>query len=68
MKTAAKAETTMTCKDCDVKCQRFGKHRNGLQRFRCPLCKATFTEAHRLTLGEMYISEEKALLALQFAG
>jgi len=55
----------MTCQECDIKCQRFGKHRNGLRRFRCPKCKRTFTEAHRLTLGEMYVSEEKALLALQ---
>jgi transposase-like protein/IS1 family transposase len=62
---APKINTIMTCTDCDVNCQRFGKHRNGLRRFRCPQCKRTFTEAHRLTLGEMYISEEKALLALR---
>jgi transposase-like protein/IS1 family transposase len=54
---------TMTCKACKVDCQRFGKHRNGLRRFRCPLCRKTFTEPHRLTLGQMYISEEKMLLA-----
>jgi transposase-like protein len=56
---------SVTCGDCASLCHRFGKHRNGLQRFRCPQCKRTFTEAHRLTLGEMYVSEEKALLALQ---
>src|SRR5436190_20806342 len=61
----AKAQPTMSCKDCQVKCQRFGKHRNGLRRFRCPKCKRTFTEPHTRTLGEMYISWEKALLALQ---
>lgn len=55
----------MTCKDCAVSCQRFGTHRNGLRRSRCPQCKRTFTEPHELTLGEMYVSEEKALLALQ---
>jgi transposase-like protein/IS1 family transposase len=61
-------ETTMikmTCAECDIRCQGFGKHRNGLRRFRCPQCKRTFTEPHRLTLGEMYLSEEKLLLALQ---
>ena len=26
------------------------------------LCKRTYTEAHQLTLGEMYVSEEKAVL------
>src|SRR5438067_1633670 len=65
MVTEVKYNITMTCADCDVKCQRFGKHRNGLRRFRCPQCKRTFTEAHRLTLGEMYVSEEKMLLGLQ---
>jgi transposase-like protein len=62
---AQKSAKTMTCKACDVVCQRFGKHRNGLARFRCPNCKKTYTEPHRLTLGEMYVSEEKALLAVQ---
>ena len=60
-----KDRLTMTCEDCKVECQRFGKHRNGLRRFRCPNCKRTFTEPHTRTLGEMYISWEKALLALQ---
>ena len=60
-----KYTASMTCGDCELPCQRFGTHRNGLQRFRCPQCKRTYTEAHQLTLGEMYVSEEKALLALQ---
>jgi len=60
-----KLAKAMKCEICNVKCQRFGKHRNGLARFRCPACKRTFTEPHRLTLGEMYVSEEKALLAVQ---
>jgi transposase-like protein len=36
-----------------------------MQRFRCPKCKNTYTEAHRRTLDEMYLSEERAILALQ---
>jgi transposase-like protein/IS1 family transposase len=59
------ADMTMTCATCSVNCQRFGKHRNGLRRFRCPQCKRTFTEAHARTLGTMYISEARAVLALQ---
>ena len=59
MKTETKANKTMTCEACDVMCQRFGKHRNGLARFRCPQCKKTYTEAHHQTLGEMYVSERK---------
>lgn len=55
----------MTCESCQVACQRFGKHRNGLHRFRCPQCKKTYTEAHKLTMGEMFLSHEKAQLVIQ---
>lgn len=56
---------TMTCEACQTQCQRFGKHRNGLLRFRCPVCKKTYTETHERTLGTMYIPQAKAALALQ---
>src|SRR6202142_3977054 len=59
----AKADKTMTCETCKVECQRFGKHRNGLRRFRCPQCKRTFTESHTRTLGTMYVPQEEAILA-----
>jgi transposase-like protein/IS1 family transposase len=55
----------MTCEVCSANCQRFGKHRNGLRRFRCPNCKKTYTESHQRTLGQMYVSQEKVTLALQ---
>jgi len=48
-----------------VTCQRFGKHRNGLGRFRCPACKRTFTEPHRRVLGTMTTPQASILLALQ---
>ncbi len=60
-----KAAKTMTCGACNAECQRFGKHRNGLRRFRCPQCKRTYTEAHTRTLGTMYVSEDRAALAVQ---
>jgi transposase-like protein len=65
MKSVEKAVITMTCEACETTCQRFGAHRNGLRRFRCPSCKKTYTEAHSLTLGEMYVSEEKMLMAVK---
>jgi len=37
----------MNCPACGNAVKRFGKHRNGLQRFRCQYCKKTFTEEHR---------------------
>jgi transposase-like protein/IS1 family transposase len=55
----------MKCTECNVDCQRFGRHRNGLRRFRCPGCKRTYTEPHTRTLDTMYISQERAVLALQ---
>ena len=45
---------SMTCKECQVDCQRFGKHRNGLRRFRCPNCKRTYTETHKRMLGGIF--------------
>ena len=56
---------SITCSDCGLLCHGFGRHRNGLRRFRCPQCKRTYTEPHKLTLGEMYAPKDKVLLALQ---
>jgi hypothetical protein len=47
---------------CGGRAQRFGKHRNGLSRFRCVACKITFTEQHKRILGG-YLSEAKVTLA-----
>src|ERR1039458_2837203 len=65
MKQAVTTATTMTCTDCEVRCQRFGTHRNGLQRFRCLQCKKTYTEEHKHLIEDMNLADEKALLALQ---
>jgi transposase-like protein/IS1 family transposase len=65
MKSADKAEITMTCESCEVSCQRFGKHRNGLRRFICPQCRKTYTEAHKPALDGSYISQERIVLALR---
>lgn len=54
----------MTCHNCRVECKRSGKHRNGLQRFKCQLCKKTFTEAHDDALGGMYLAMDKAEMVL----
>jgi transposase-like protein/IS1 family transposase len=61
----AKAAAGMTCGDCGAKCGRFGKHRNGLQRYRCASCRKTYTEEHARLFGTMTVDEGKALLALQ---
>jgi transposase-like protein/IS1 family transposase len=61
----AEAQTGMNCGACGASCQRFGRHRNGLRRFRCLACKRTYTEPHERTLGSMYVPQAKAVLALQ---
>jgi transposase-like protein/IS1 family transposase len=55
----------MTCHNCRTECQRFGKHRNGLQRFRCRQCSKTFTEPHENTLDGMYTSIDQAEMVLK---
>ncbi len=55
----------MNCEACNIECSRFGKHRNGLQRFRCSRCGKTFTEEHARLFAPMTVSEDKALLAIQ---
>jgi len=55
----------MNCPTCNQPAKKFGKHRNGLQRYRCAACRSTFTEPHARPLGDMNLSEEKALGVLQ---
>lgn len=55
----------MTCHNCQTQCNRFGKHRNGLQRFRCRQCRKTFTEDRATPLGTMYTPLDKAARAIQ---
>src|ERR1017187_10015886 len=60
-----KLEITMTCESCQIDCQRFGKHRNGLRRFRCPQCSKTYTEPHKQFLEGMQVKPDDAILALR---
>jgi len=55
----------MNCPTCNAPAKKFGTHRNGLQRYRCSLCKKTFTEPHTRPLGDMILAEQKAMNVLQ---
>ncbi len=55
----------MTCHNCNSRCKKFGKHRNGLQRFRCKQCRKTFTEDHATPLGTMYTGLEDAAKVIE---
>jgi len=50
----------MTCIQCCLSANRFGKDRNGYQRFRCPKCGRTFTQPHNGNIHGMYTGTEKA--------
>lgn len=54
----------MICPSCFVQCYRSGKHKNGLQRFRCGQCRRRFSEPQHKPLGNMRIPIDRALLAL----
>ena len=53
----------MTCHNCTADCRKFGRNRNGTQRYRCPTCHKTFSE-DRPTLGSMYLPREKARMVI----
>ena len=55
----------MTCHNCNSLCKRFGKHRNGLQRFRCKQCGRTLTEERDKPLDDMNFSRQDLELFIQ---
>ncbi|MBZ5578993.1 MAG: hypothetical protein LAP40_20725 [Acidobacteriia bacterium] len=55
----------MTCHSCRIDAKKFGKHRNGLQRYRCAQCRKTYTEPHEKLLEGMTTPMDKALLVLR---
>jgi transposase-like protein/IS1 family transposase len=50
----------MTCSNCCISSNRFGKDRKGHQRFRCPNCGRTVTEPHNTIVRGTYAPIEKA--------
>lgn len=54
----------MECTACLTPAKRFGKDRNGNQRFQCRTCRKTFSERPDRPLGDMRLPVEKALLCL----
>jgi transposase-like protein/IS1 family transposase len=56
----------MDCPECGNASKRFGKHRNGLQRFRCLSCRKTFTEPHKPAFQvEDYLKDPGGLRAIR---
>jgi transposase-like protein/IS1 family transposase len=56
----------MTCHNCRIDAPRHGKHRNGLQRYRCNKCGKTFTEPHEERFHvEDHLRDERGQLAIK---
>ena len=55
----------MNCPTCNQAANKFGKDRKRHQRYRCAACKVTFIEPQPKPLGDMLLSEEKAISVLQ---
>jgi transposase-like protein/IS1 family transposase len=65
METITANKQTMLCQICGISCKLRGKHRNGLQRFKCVQCGKSYTEEQDKLLGNMTVPEAKALMAIQ---
>lgn len=55
----------MRCQFCNEESKKFGKDRNGVQRYRCLSCKKTFLESRDKPLGDMRLPMDKALSVIQ---
>lgn len=55
----------MLCPTCQAEARKFGKDRQGNQRFQCIPCKATFADRAARPLGEMRLELGKAVLCLR---
>ena len=55
----------MECVGCKVECKRFGKNRNGSQRFRCMECKKTYSAAPEGRTEGFNLPTDKIVLILQ---
>src|SRR5690242_12965394 len=66
MTTQQTVTATMTCPICGDASKRFGKHRNGLQRYRCLSCQKTFTEDHERPFRiEDYLNDRRGQMAIR---
>ena len=54
----------MQCPACQSEARKFGKDRDGNQRFQCLTCRKTFADRPTRPLGDMRIDMDKALKCL----
>ena len=54
----------MLCPTCQTEARKFGRDRDGNQRYQCPTCRKTFADRPARLLGEMRIDLDTALSCL----
>ena len=54
----------MLCPTCQVEARKFGRDRNGNQRWQCKPCRATWTDRSDALLDDMRLPLDKAILCL----
>lgn len=54
----------MQCAACQTDCKKFGRTREGHQRFRCRTCRKTYSERPERPLGDLRLPLDRALLCL----
>src|SRR5687767_2727374 len=54
----------MLCPTCQTEARKFGKDRDGNQRYQCIICRTTFADRPARLLGDMRIDLDKALSCL----
>jgi transposase-like protein/IS1 family transposase len=55
----------MRCPTCQTEARRFGRNRNGSQRYQCLACRRTFTPTGDRPLGTMRLAPERAVMVLR---
>lgn len=55
----------MDCTTCQAECRKFGKNRNGSQRFRCDACSKTYTDETTRPADRRKLAMDKTILALR---
>jgi IS1 family transposase/transposase-like protein len=55
----------MLCQNCESQTRRFGRNRSGSQRYRCDVCRATFTDDSTLTVDRRRVEEPRMTMCLR---
>src|SRR5436305_2209311 len=59
-----KGAPLMDCATCQTECKKFGKTREGHQRYRCRTCRKTYSERPERPLGDMRLPVDRAVTVL----